>query len=276
MKFDICRTLGMLVSIAILSTATFANDSKHGVSQASPSGCAGFGPQSPRDIDLGMGTNPIIFSQAPSYKKMNLCNIHFHNNAEHKAKDFSIFSAVEGKASASGYQCNISRSLSKIELTKPDKNICEGLKPGDTIEVHWVHSSCNVTPGKSLNSCLADTCANPSLRVETQVFTLVNDPAALNFEDMAYRNNIVNGYHQAKSLPDGTGKPVEYIGSTTGTSYSNQSCSEYQVSWSVRPQCAKLDINSLGKWCGNNDFAEKHAHGVRELVTDPKLLSTIK
>ncbi len=73
-----------------------------------------------------------------------------------------------------------------------------------------------------------------------------------------------------------TGKPVEFTGSTTGPSYTEQVCSPLQVSWSVRPKCAKLDINSLGKWCENNAFEEDHAHGVRKLVVNPELLSEIE
>jgi len=44
----------------------------------------GFGPQSPRDIDAIAGNNPRSFSAAPASAEMNLCNIHFHKNAEHK------------------------------------------------------------------------------------------------------------------------------------------------------------------------------------------------
>ena len=40
----------------------------------------GFGPQSPRDIDMKAGSNSVIFNQSPDYTKMNLCNIHFHKN----------------------------------------------------------------------------------------------------------------------------------------------------------------------------------------------------
>jgi hypothetical protein len=44
----------------------------------------------------------------------------------------------------------------------------------------------------------------------------------------------------------------------------------------VRPKCAKLDINSVGEWCkAGNVFEEDHAHGVRKLVTNPKLLAPI-
>lgn len=44
----------------------------------------GFGPQSPRDIDAVLGSNQRVFNVAPPSSQMNLCNIHFHKNAEHK------------------------------------------------------------------------------------------------------------------------------------------------------------------------------------------------
>ena len=239
-------------------------------------GCEGFGPQTPRDIDAKAGTNDRIFSLAPSYTEMNLCNIHFHVNAEHKAKDFSIYAGEGENGIGGGYQCKMSQNLSEAELKAPAENHCQDIKPGDTIEVHWVHSSCDVAPGKGLGSCLADNCPNPNLRVETQVFTVVNDSSAIDFNDLAYDGNIVNGYHQAKAIPSKTGKPVEFLGSTTGPSYTNEKCSPLQVSWSVRPKCAKVDINSLSEWCKDNVFEEAHAHGVRKLVTDPALLSAIR
>jgi len=104
---------------------------------------------------------------------------------------------------------------------------------------------------------------------------VVNDASALDFNDLSYDGNIVNGRHQAKSLPTGTGEPVEFLGSTTGPSFTEQQCSPLQVSWSVRPQCAKVSISSLSEWCKDNVFEEDHAHGVRKLVTNPKLLSEI-
>ncbi len=236
----------------------------------------GFGPQAPRDIDKLQGNNKSVFAIAPSYKEMNLCNIHFHKNAEHKAKDYPI-------DSGSGYQCAISQNPNlSADEQKTTSSICEGdhdgLKPGDTIEVHWVYGSCDTKPGKELDSCVTPSCTNPNLRVESQVFTLVvNDPTALNFNDFDYMPDLDNGYHQAKKIPNDTGKSVEFLGSTTGPDYSDQRCSPYQVTWSVRPHCAKLDMNSIGRWCKENKFKEdSHAHGVRKLVTDPKLLSEIK
>jgi len=238
--------------------------------------CKNAGPQTPRDIDSKNGTNKIKFPVAPSSKELNLCNLHFHVNAEHKAKDFSLYAGEGEHGHGGGYKCAATPNLTPNELKPAQGEVCKGLKPGDTIEVHWVHSSCDVKPGKGLGSCLSDSCKEPKLRVETQVFLVVNDPKAINFNDLNYSGGLTNGKHQAKSLPDSTGTPVEFLGSTTGPAYHDQICSPLQVTWSVRPQCAKIDINSLGDWCKSNVFEEEHGHGVRKLVTDPSLLSEIK
>ena len=233
--------------------------------------CEGFGPQTPRNISSKDGENARAFSAAPAYDHMNLCNIHFHKHAEHKGPGFSVFA---GEGDHGGWACNDASSLTEAEKA-PAGDVCNGLQPGDTVEVHWVHSSCAITPGPTLGACLSDACGNPDLRVETQVFLLVNDEDALDFADFAYGGNVVNGLHQAKAIPSGTGEAVQFAGSTTGPKFTEQTCSPLQVSWSVRPQCAKLDISSLGKWCEDNVFNEDHGHGVRQLVTDKRLLSQI-
>lgn len=287
MKSIKVNNIFLVIALGLFSASAMAGEHKHGHKHGhdkhggSGEACVGFGPQTPRDIDNIAGENKREFSTAPDYQEMNLCNIHFHKNAEHKAKAFAIYAGEgDGHGYESGYQCGISKKLSKAELAPTKKSICKSkhgeLQPGDTIEVHWVHSTCDVKPGKSLGSCLSEACGNPQLRVETQVFTLVNDSNALDFTKLGYEGNMANGLHQAKAIPNNTGKPVEFMGSTTGPSYNEQTCSPYQVTWSVRPQCAKVDINTVGEWCEGNEFEEDHAHGVRKLVTNPKLLSEIE
>jgi len=273
----------LALAATFLSSAVFADTHGHAAAHAEHAAeapaCTGFGPQTPRDIDSRHGENKIAFSLSPNYKDMNLCNIHFHVNAEHKAKDFSIHAQGEHGAEG-GYQCNMSKHLSAAELAPTAEAVCPSehgdLKPGDTIEVHWVHSSAPVIPGPTLGACLSDNVKNPDLRVETQVFTLVNDPKALDFNSFDYHGKVVNGYKQADAIPSNTGKPVVFAGSTTGPKYNEATCSPLQVTWSVRPSCAKLDINTVAKWCKGNAFKEDHAHGVRKLVTTPSLLSEIK
>lgn len=238
--------------------------------------CSEAGPQTPRDITSATGTNEVTFDMAPSHTEMNLCNIHTHTNAEHKGPDFSVF---VNDSDYGGYACNETSSLSKEQLMDPfeGKGAFGKVKPGETIEVHWVHTSCDVKPGAGLGSCLSDDCTSPKLRVEAQVFLLVNDEHALDFNDYVYDNTQRDGLHQAKAIPGDTGTPIEFLGSTTGPSYTQEVCSPLQVTWSVRPQCAKLNIASLHAWAEKgNVFEETASHGVRQLVTKEEFLSPIK
>jgi hypothetical protein len=234
--------------------------------------CQKFGPQTPRDITKKAGTNPRMFPLAPPARALNLCNIHFHAQAEHKGPGFAVSA---GGGEHGGFKCNDSAKLSQAELATPQGSLC-GLKAGETIEVHWVYSSCDVAPGKGLGACLSEQCANPTLRVETQVFLVVNDSKADDFTKYDYSGHAVKGLHQPKALPAHGGRPVVFEGSTTGPSYTEQKCSPLQVTWSVRPLCTRINIATLGKWCENNVFKEDHAHGVRALVTTPELLAKIR
>jgi len=239
---------------------------------------AGFGPQSPRDIDSAAGNNGRSFNRAPASSAMSLCNIHFHKNAEHKAKDFSLYAGNgNGEGYQSGYKYDTS-GLSHAELAPTKHKICDShhstLRPGDTIEVHYVYSTAQVTPGPTLGSCLSKAINNPQLRVETQVYVLVNDQHALSFKKLSQFSQNKDGRYQATGIPSNTGTPVQYEGSTTGPGY-NEKGSPYQVTWSVRPHVAKVNIASVGKWCEHNAFNENHGHGVRNLVKNQDLLSQI-
>ena len=237
--------------------------------------CQGMGPQTPRDISSVTGLNLDNFPMAPSSTSMNLCNIHTHTNAEHKGPGFSVF---VNDSDYGGYACNDSDSLTEAELKMPAGDMAFGkVKTGDTIEVHWVHTSCDITPGEGLGSCLSDTCTAPLLRVEAQTFLVVNDSNAADFTSFDYPGQKTGALHQPKSLPSGTGTPVVFRGSTTGPSYTQKTCSPLKVTWSVRPRCMKVDINSLNAWAkSGNVFNEKKSHGVRQLVTAPELLSPIQ
>lgn len=235
--------------------------------------CQNSGPQAPRDISNKSGSNSRVFPLAPVHSSLNLCNIHFHSNAEHRGPGFKLFA---GKGDDGDFKCNDTDTLTAAQRETPHHGACHGLKAGDTIEVHWVHTSCAITPGKGLGSCLSDSCTDPLLRVEAQAFLVVNDRSALDFANFDYSGNAVDGLHRAKALPSGTGDPVVFRGSTTGPSYNEQTCSPLKATWSVRPTCARVDINSLNAWCAKNAFGEEHAHGVRQLVTTPEFLAKIE
>ncbi|MFV0478370.1 MAG: delta-class carbonic anhydrase [Parahaliea sp.] len=235
-----------------------------------------YGPQSPRNIDLVQGGNKVIFSLAPDYRQMNLCNIHFHAGAEHKGGEFTRYAGDgDGKGHNSGYL--YTGSLSKNELNPLATDVCRGqyrgINAGDTIEVHYVHTSAHVVPGEKLDSCFNEMNKNPQLRVEAQVYVLVNDDDAVDFEHFTNVDQK-DGRYQVENIPENTGTPVIYAGSTTGSSY-NRKGSPFQVTWSIRPAVLKVNVESVGRWCKDNIFEEDHAHGVRSLVTDLKLLSPI-
>ena len=249
----------------LISVGAQADDHAEGL-------CLDAGPQTPRDISNGYGLNGVTFPIAPPSEEMNLCNIHTHTQAEHKGPGFNI-AVANG---AEGFACNATRTLTEAELA-PAPGAYKGVKSGDTIEVHWVHTTCDTAPGEGLGACIPDSGKNPQFRAEAQVFLLVNDSNALDFMDLAYQGNKVNGFHQPRSLPVSTGTPVEFLGSTTGPRYTQSKCSDPNVTWSVRPQCDKLDINSLHRWAeSGNVFNETKSHGIRELVTAPELLSPIR
>lgn len=237
----------------------------------------GFGPQAPRDLSSKKGLNKRIFSFAPAYQKMNLCNIHFHKNAEHKGGEFTtVAERTEGHGDEAGFK--YSGKLSAAESAPLANGVCVGehggLQAGDTIELHYVHSTAQVLPGPTLSSCLSEADSNPQLRVEAQVFVLVNDSKASNFENFVKTSEIA-GYQQSINIPKTSGVPINYIGSTTGPAY-NEKGSPLQVSWSVRPKVIKVDAKTVDQWCKGNIFKEDHPHGARTIVINPKLLSEIK
>lgn len=249
----------LLVSFT-LSGSLFASDTKHAVPEE-VNQCIGAGPQSPRDIDSPAGSNPVRFEAAPSISDMNLCNIHFHRNAEHKSAAYSTY--VED-SSNSGWACQ-EPAPGRLSQKHAEYHECEGIAEGDTIEVHWVYTTCDINTegvkplGGGLNACMTTTCSNPELKVVAQVFLLQKD-GSLKFSESPIEH---------------TDPTVVYVGSTTGTSYSNNHCSPFQVTWDVKKTCDTLDIDNFSEWCAHNKYKDHHAHGVRELVTSKTLLSTI-
>lgn len=234
----------------------------------------GSGPQSPRDLTRRAGANLRASGVAPPASRMNLCNIHFHRHAEHRGGEFLTFAGlVDGSGESGGYR--FSGHLTEAESRPIEVAICAGhhggLQVGDTIELHYAHSTARVVPGPTLNACLSEGVANPQLRVEAQVLVLVNDPRAADFTYLTATGEV-DGYQQALNLPPTGEGALHYQGSTTGPAY-NEKGSPLHVSWTVRPQVIKVHAESVGRWCQSNIFREDHAHGVRDLVTDESLLS---
>jgi len=273
------------VATALAASVAVAGSDSHAVSDeviaeqraalAAATEGMGFGPQSPRDIDAKDGQNHRAFGAAPAVTEMMLCDIHVHENAEHKGGRFTTF-AGNGDGHGYGTGFKYDGELTEAELAPLAMKVGDSphgdLAPGDTIEIHFVHSTAKATLGNSLNTCLSDAISNPQLRVEAVVAVLVAE-GGTDFAGMA-RIEEINGFNQVPNLPSDLGAPVVYDGSTTGPGY-NEKGSPFQVTWSVRPEVVKLNIASVDMWLKDNPFGEDHAHGVRNLVVNPDLLSQI-
>ncbi|MHA3916695.1 delta-class carbonic anhydrase [Halovulum sp. GXIMD14793] len=273
------------VTATVIASAAIAESASHEASDeviaeqraalAAATDGIGYGPQSPRDIDAHDGVNRRTFSIAPVVTEMALCDIHFHENAEHKGGSFTTY-AGNGDGHGYGTGFKYDGALTEAELAPIGMTVGDSehgdLVPGDTIEIHFVYSTAQATLGPSLGTCLSEAIGNPQLRVEAVVAVLVAEGGA-DFVEMTHIEEI-SGLSQVPNLPDDLGEPVVYAGSTTGPGY-NEKGSPFQVTWSVRPQVVKLNITSVDAWLKDNPFDEDHAHGVRNLVTNPDLLSQI-
>jgi len=237
------------------------------------------GAQSPRDIDSKIGVNTKATTTAPASSQMNLCDIHFHKSAEHKGGEFTTYAGNgNGEGYGSGYK--YSGTLTKEELTSYTiENEHNPLYSGDTIEVHYVYTTNTGNRlGHGLGTCL-EGGENPLLRVEAEVYVLVNDENALDFTQINAIEGKGTSHAQASHIPDvNATTAVQYEGSTTGPGY-NETFSPYQVTWSVRPHVERVNIKTVQEWFegdGASIFEEEHAHGVRNLVTNKELLSPIE
>jgi len=225
------------------------------------------GPQAPRDIDSAWGSNTTQFKTANNIDKMNLCDIHYHWNAEHKSAAYSTF--VSTGNDHSGWAVIAPASTDPKERAENDIGGEEhpiGVMVGDTIEVHFVHTTCNVKyeelePKNGLNNCVSEVCANPQLRVVAQVFKVVDDE---------HEHADVTDLDHPMKHDDAR---VVYTGSTTGSKYNNDHCSPFQVTWDVKKTPATISAHGLAHWSHEHD---QHAHAVRELVTHDDLLSPIR
>ena len=130
--------LTLLICLALAGNL-YASDNKHEAPKEKNL-CIAAGPQAPRDIDQAAGSNGVTFEMAPAIAAMNMCNIHFHRNAEHKSAAYSTF--VED-GSNSGWACQ-EPAAGRLEEKHAEYNGCEGIAPGDTIEVHWVYTTCDI------------------------------------------------------------------------------------------------------------------------------------
>ena len=151
------------------------------------------------------------------------------------------------------------------------------MEVGQTYEVHWPHSAAGMcstpwqyqTPfydGVFCNNgiiSLSPLNTYSKIGVQAQVFTIIND-----------ENHKIGGLFYG-AVDQGTmwSDVAYYTGSTTGTTRTNQVCSQYApITWQVDRKCHLVSASSFDQMCKlmleqNDDMtADVHAHGARQTV----------
>lgn len=271
---------------------------------------SGIGPQAGANVTAGykgsMDVGDLMPITEPYYKK-GLCpvNVHWHLGAEHYSagqfdctenmhddhrrlaqkcgpSDIHERRLAAGKE-RQGFQCNYYDETDPKFTTPYEWSFCDGsMEVGQTYEIHWPHSAAGAcgTPNQyqtpfydgvfcnlplDVFTTLGPQDIASNVGVQAQVFTIVNDEAYY-YPDL-FKGMIVEGDF---------GKDMAiYTGSTTGTSRSNEICSQYSpITWQVDRKCHLISASSFDKMCADmltqaDDMSDDlYAHGARELVAD--------
>ena len=150
---------------------------------------------------------------APEASEMNLCNIHTHTNAEHKGPGFGVFVSA---AADGGFACNETPNLTDAELA-PASGAYQG-RAAPATRSRCIGFTRPATPprAKGLAPASRRVAAIRSCAWRPRSFSPSTTRTPSTSPTMAYGGNVVEGRHQAKSLPSNTGDPVLFRGSTTG------------------------------------------------------------
>jgi hypothetical protein len=243
-----------------------------------PAGTAMLEPASENEEDYHDGTNT-----SKSFNNRYLATVdELHGDTHETAEEGSETDDSHGVRG--GFRCHHYDATDE-KFTKPyEWKHCHGMKVGETYEVHWPHSAAGAcgtvnqyqTPfydGVFCNlnmeafSTLGPQDIASAVGVQAQIYTIVNDESYF-YPDMI-RGWIIDDV-------DEMGKDIAYYtGSTTGTSRSNQLCSQYTpITWQVDRKCHVISASSFDKLCydmmlqRDDMYDDTHAHGSRELVKD--------
>lgn len=266
--------------------------------------CTVAGPQSPKDLTTDRISDGNRFSAAPVMhrKQMNdmeLVNVHFHLGAEHKSDAYNsnavsdsgtTFTAGGHDVRAGWWATGTAADFHSTRASAtPVGSPCEDLYVGDTIEVHWVHSSAgkqaagsddpegtHLTDGLG-NAANGRNLLNPMLHVEGTVYSIVSDDTAETVFDPGKnepeKNKTLLDYHMPKA---GENDYVRYVGSSTGQSFTgnfaakDQLCSPYVINWGVDLRLHKVKNTTMVELCQalkkNNIVTDLKPHGSRVLL----------
>jgi hypothetical protein len=212
---------------------------------------------------------------AEQAKLLPLTNIHFHLGAEHTSEQYSdnldsaeYDIADDSEGPRPGFMC-AKDDLKETDMGPYTFKHCKGeVEVGKTYEVHYVHSSAGYSE-KQLETKDVDG-------VDDGLIGAANGRHQLNpmivVQGVVFQ--IVNGGEEDDSIIDGLKdyvSSVMYPGSTTGTSFDNEVCSPYAITWHVDRKCHRVSPESFDNFCKQlkERYGEKkdlHPHGSRKLV----------
>jgi len=240
------------------------------------------------------------------YSETDLCpvNVHWHLGTEHRSEG-QYDEDGKGPHPYADHGKDMRRRLGEgqvrqgmlchhyddtdAKFTTPyDFKYCKQMEVGQTYEVHWPHSAAGAcgtvwqyqypfydgvfcTPGVISLGDEPPFNVPAKVGVEGQIFTIVNSA-----EPQYQNDNLFAGAWKDKAHWTDVAK---YVGSTTGTTRSNEVCSMYSpITWQVDRTCHMVSAASFDKLCeamymnkvnGGDDMDyELKPHGSRELVAD--------
>ena len=176
-----------------------------------------------------------------------------------------------------GFQCHKYDSYDPKFTTPYNWKHCSDMEVGQTYEVQWPHSAAGAcgtpwqyqTPFYDGVFCKDHIISLDPLNtfqkigVQAQIFTIVNDEHYY-YPDLM-RGMIIDG--------DYGHDLAKYTGSTTGSTRSNQVCSQFTpITWQVDRKCHLISASSFDKMCHDmktqlDDMSsDLHPHGSRELA----------
>lgn len=232
------------------------------------------------------------------YSFAGLCpvNVHWHVGTEHySVGEYDENGSGPGDAgdghrnlageATPGFKCHYYDDTNPMFTEEYDWKYCVDTHVGETYEVHWPHSrlgACGTvnqyqSPFYDGVFCEIGERGDTDLvidgkiqiGVQAQVFTIVNDEFS---DENHFYGNLFNGM-----IVDGDkGADIaKYTGSTTGTTRSNEVCSQYTgITWQVDRKCHLISASSFDKMCAemlsqrSDMSSDVYPHGSRELVAD--------
>jgi len=257
------------------------------------------GPQAGANVTMGYqgGMEVDYEPNLNTYFSSSMCpvNVHWHKGTEHYSmgeydedgdgpngnlNDY-FQRKLAGDEVRAGFRCHYYDAEDPKFTTEYEWKHCIGMEVGETYEVHWPHSTagacgsinqyqtpfydgvfCNLPLDVFQTLSPQDIAYN--VGVQAQIYTVVNDEAY-------FYPDLMRGWITDAPFAQDV---AYYTGSTTGTTRSNEICSQYTpITWQVDRKCHMISASTFDNLCyqmklQHDDMSyDLEAHGSRELVS---------